>query len=164
MARRLQIAVLLGVLAWVGASPAHAQQPISGNYPGGAVAGMKGSILPPPGKFLLENGTLFYNTRQFVDGSGRTIPTDVSNIVANRTMFDEQVLIRTALRTYHDQWLRQSEQDDRDTGQAAEHAQEDEGLLAHLSSLARREWGPVRGSRSRERRVREAFASGKSIS
>jgi hypothetical protein len=48
---------------------------------------MKGAITPPSGSFLLENGTLFYNTREFVDGSGETIPTEVSNIVANRTIF-----------------------------------------------------------------------------
>ena len=87
MVRRPLVAILAGLAAWACTATAHAQQPISGNYPGGAVAGMKGSILPPPGNFLLENGTLFYNTREFVDSSGETIPTDISNIVANRTMF-----------------------------------------------------------------------------
>ena len=84
---RCLITVLAGLLVWVGPASAHAQQPISGNYPGGAVAGMKASITPPAGSFLLENGTLIYNTREFVDGSGETIPTDISNIVANRTIF-----------------------------------------------------------------------------
>ena len=40
---RCLITVLVGLMAWVGVGPAHAQQPISGNYPGGAVAGMKAS-------------------------------------------------------------------------------------------------------------------------
>ena len=86
LARWFLPAMLAGLMAWA-ATPARAQQPISGNYPGGAVAGMKGAIFPPEGHFLLENGTLWYNTRHFVDSSGETIPTNISNIIANRTMF-----------------------------------------------------------------------------
>ncbi|MEE9472725.1 MAG: transporter [Acidimicrobiia bacterium] len=82
------IRILLSVVVLaLAAASADAQQPISGNYPGGAVGGMKAAMIPPPGSFLLENGTLFYNTREFVDGSGETIPTETSNVVANRTIF-----------------------------------------------------------------------------
>ena len=87
MVRRPLIAILVGLVAWAIAASAHAQQPISGNYPGGAVAGMKGAMFPPEGHFLLENGTLHYNTREFVDGNGDEIQTGTSNVFANRTMF-----------------------------------------------------------------------------
>ena len=80
------LTMLAGLLAWA-ALPAYAQQPISGNYAPGAFTGMKGVYTPPPGKFLLENGTLFYNTRDFVDSNGDARQTDTVNVVANRTIF-----------------------------------------------------------------------------
>ena len=83
MAGGARLTMLAGLLMWK-ATSVHAPQPISGNYPGGAVTGMKASITLPVGSFLLENGTLIYNTRESVDGGGETIPTDISNIVANR--------------------------------------------------------------------------------
>ena len=85
-ARHLAL-LLLGLLAWVVPRPAHAQQPISGNYPAGAVGGMKAALTPSPGSFLLENGTLFYTTRDFVNGQGEPVPTETSNALANRTIF-----------------------------------------------------------------------------
>lgn len=93
---RLLVAVLVGLLTWVGAAPAHAQTPIPGNYAPNAFTGMKGAILPPPGTAVIENGTLFYRTREFVDGEGNTIETSASNALANRTIlgyvFDFEIL------------------------------------------------------------------------
>ncbi len=48
---------------------------------------MKGALTPPPGKFVLENGTLFYNTQEFVDNDGNRLPTATVNALANRTIF-----------------------------------------------------------------------------
>ena len=78
--------LLAGLVAWACTGSAHAQ-PISGNYAPGAFTGMKGALTPPPGKFVLENGTLFYNTREFVDSDGNRLPTDTVNALANRTIF-----------------------------------------------------------------------------
>lgn len=36
---------------------------------------------------MIENGTLFYNTRDFVDSNGDARPTDTVNALANRTIF-----------------------------------------------------------------------------
>lgn len=47
---------------------------------------MKGMLTPGPKSFVLENGTLFYNTRDFVDSDGNTLPTDTVNALANRTI------------------------------------------------------------------------------
>lgn len=45
---------------------------------------MKVGINPPPG-FVLENGTLMYFAREFVDGSGNSQDFDM-NVVVNRTL------------------------------------------------------------------------------
>jgi hypothetical protein len=63
-----------------------AQQPISGNYAAGAFTGMKGMLTAAPKSFVLENGTLFYNTRDFVDSDGNTQQIDTVNALANRTI------------------------------------------------------------------------------
>lgn len=83
----------LAPLTWLAAvavaavvSPATAQQPISGNYVPGAFTGMKGAAQPPSNTVVLENGTLLYNTREFVDSSGNRLQTGETNIAANRTI------------------------------------------------------------------------------
>lgn len=81
------LTALAVLLPWAGAGYAHAQQPISGNFAPGNFTGMKGALTPPPGKFILENGTLVYWTRDFVDSSGDALPTDPVNVIANRTLF-----------------------------------------------------------------------------
>jgi hypothetical protein len=95
-AARFPIALLAGLVTWVGAGPAHAQSPIPGNYAPNAFTGMKGAVLPPPGTAVIENGTLFYNTSEFVDGEGVTTGTSASNALANRTIlgyvFDFEIL------------------------------------------------------------------------
>jgi hypothetical protein len=80
------MALLAGVMSWLCIAPAHAQQPISGNYAAGAFTGMKGAIQPPSGKLVLENGTLLYNTKDFVDSDGNSRRTDTVNAAANRTI------------------------------------------------------------------------------
>jgi hypothetical protein len=74
----------------------YAQQPISGNYAAGAFTGMKGAVTPPHGNFMIENGTLHYNTRDFVDSDGNSRETATVNALANRTIlgyvFDWQIL------------------------------------------------------------------------
>ncbi len=60
---------------------------ISGNYAAGAFTGMKGAIIPPSGNFVLENGTLIYNTREFVDSDGNSRDIATVNALANRTIF-----------------------------------------------------------------------------
>lgn len=63
-----------------------AQTPIPGNYAPNAVNGMKAAIVPPPSTVVLENGSLFYHTRKFVDSSGNEIRTSTTNAYANRTI------------------------------------------------------------------------------
>lgn len=64
--------------------PALAQ--ISGNYAPGAFTGMKGMLTPPAKTFVLENGTLYYNTQDFVDGDGNARQINTVNALANRTI------------------------------------------------------------------------------
>ncbi len=75
-----------GVMALAMSLPVQAQQPISGNYAAGAFTGMKGMLTLPPKSVVLENDTLFYNTQDFVDSDGNTLPTDTVNALANRTI------------------------------------------------------------------------------
>ena len=86
LSARYLVPLIAGLMVCAFIGFAHAQQPISGNYAAGAFTGMKGALQPPPGKFVLENGTLFYNTREFVDSDGNTLPTDTVNVLANRTI------------------------------------------------------------------------------
>ena len=85
--RRHLIGLLAGLVTLSCSVLAHAQQPISGNYAAGAFTGMKGAVTPAPGQFVLENGTLFYNTQEFVDSDGNQLPTGTVNALANRTIF-----------------------------------------------------------------------------
>ena len=55
-----------------------------GQYPAGAFGQMKVGILPPPG-FVLENGTLAYTAREFVNGDGTTQELDTT-VLVNRTL------------------------------------------------------------------------------
>ena len=63
-----------------------AQTPIPGNYAPNSANGMKAAIMAPPGAVVLENGSIFYNTRKFVDSSGNEISTSTTNAFANRTI------------------------------------------------------------------------------
>ena len=78
--------VLLLLFCCISSTTLYGQQPQSGNYASGAFTGMKGAVTPGPGTFVIENGTLIYNTRDFVDSNGneRNIPT--VNALANRTI------------------------------------------------------------------------------
>jgi hypothetical protein len=80
------LATLFSILCLAFCQNALAQQPISGNYAPGAFTGMKAAIQPPPETFIFENGTMFYNTRDFVNSSGDTLPISTVNAVANRTI------------------------------------------------------------------------------
>jgi hypothetical protein len=75
------------ILLMLSSGLALAQQPISGNYAPGAFTGMKGALTPSKGSFMLENGTMFYNTREFVDSDGNSSGTATVNALANRTVF-----------------------------------------------------------------------------
>jgi AcrR family transcriptional regulator len=69
--------------------------------------------------------------------------------VANRTMFDEETLIRTALRTYHDQWLQQSERADQDSPVVREGRRLhwlDETLASWKASIAEADWLRLRAA------------------
>lgn len=68
------------------ATAAVAQTPIPGNYAPNAASGMKAAIMPPPGTVVLENGSLFYHTRKFVNSSGDEITTSTTDAFANRTI------------------------------------------------------------------------------
>jgi AcrR family transcriptional regulator len=68
--------------------------------------------------------------------------------VANRTMFAEEALIRTALRTYHDQWL-QSERDDQDAPVVREGRRLrwlDETLAPWRASIEEADWQRLRAA------------------
>lgn len=86
MKRQATITVLIALILKLMSQMAMAQQPISGNYAPGASTGMKSAFQPAPGTFVLENGTMFYNTRDFVDSSGDKLPISTVNSVANRTI------------------------------------------------------------------------------
>ena len=81
---RVAVAIFaLGVLG--GMAPPVVAQTEYGHYGPGAGGQMKMAALPPPG-LVVENGTLIFNTRKFVDGNGTS--TDATgNAVANRTTF-----------------------------------------------------------------------------
>ncbi len=66
--------------------PCHAQQPISGSFAPGNFTGMKGGLTPQKGHFMVENGTLIYNNRNFVNSSGENLSIDPVNVLANRTV------------------------------------------------------------------------------
>jgi len=70
--------------AHLGAEPVAVHAEVG--YAPNAVNGMKAAIMPPPGTFVLENGSLFYYTHEFVDSSGDRIPTSTTNAFANRTI------------------------------------------------------------------------------
>ena len=61
------------------------QTTISGNYAPFSVTVLKAAIAPPPGTVVLENGSVFYNNRDFVDSDGNTIRGKTSNVFVNRT-------------------------------------------------------------------------------
>jgi hypothetical protein len=84
MNEALKIALLPAMLMY--GMLGFAQQPISGNYPGGAFTGQKGAVTFGKGSLVLENGTLHYNTRDFVNSNGESMQTSTSNIFANRTI------------------------------------------------------------------------------
>lgn len=77
--------LVLGLLFFFSGSLS-AQTPIPGNYAPGASAGMLAAVMAPPGTVILENGTLFYNTRKFVDSDGNKINTPTTNGLGNRTV------------------------------------------------------------------------------
>lgn len=78
--------IVAAILLLIFCQMAGAQQPISGNYAPGASTGMKGAVQPPPGTFVFENGTMFYNTQDFINSSGDELPIPTVNAVANRTI------------------------------------------------------------------------------
>ena len=80
---RLFPGLLLGCLF---CATALAQTPIPGNYAPNAASGMKSAILAPGGTRILENGTILYNTKKFVDSDGNEIPTATTNALGNRTI------------------------------------------------------------------------------
>jgi hypothetical protein len=84
--RREAFAILAALMLLVCPGMAAAQQPISGNYAPGAFTGIKGALQPPAGTFVIENGTLFYATRDFVNSSGDSLPIDTVSALANRTV------------------------------------------------------------------------------
>jgi hypothetical protein len=47
---------------------------------------MKSGIMAPGGTRILENGTILYNTKKFVDSSGQELPIDTTNALGNRTI------------------------------------------------------------------------------
>jgi hypothetical protein len=55
-----------------------------GQYPAGAFGQMKVGILPPPG-FVLENGTLAYTAKEFVNGDGSKQDLETT-VLVNRTL------------------------------------------------------------------------------
>jgi len=61
------------------------ETPIPGSYAPFSVTVLRAGNLPPAGTFLLENGSVFYDTREFVDSSGETIETPTSSTFLNRT-------------------------------------------------------------------------------
>lgn len=65
---------------------AQAQSIIPGNYPPGGFTSSRANIQAPPGTWILENGTLSYQTREFVDGSGNTSKTGTVDVLVNRTL------------------------------------------------------------------------------
>ncbi len=73
-------------LALIYSEAALAQQtPITGNYGPFSVTILRAAIAPPPGTVVLENGSIFYDSREFVDSAGNTVTTDISNVFVNRT-------------------------------------------------------------------------------
>ncbi len=76
------LTLLLGLLS---VSTAAAQTPITGSYAPYSVTVLRAGIAPPPGTVVLENGSIFYYTREFVDSSGNTSETPTSNVYVNRT-------------------------------------------------------------------------------
>lgn len=65
---------------------ANAQSIIPGNYPPGGFTGSRANIQAPPGTWVVENGTLSYQTREFVDGDGNTSTTGTVDVLVNRTL------------------------------------------------------------------------------
>ena len=63
------------------------QSIITGNYGPFSVTTLKAAIAPPPGTVVLENGSIFYITREFVDSDGNKTTTGTSNVFVNRTTF-----------------------------------------------------------------------------
>lgn len=47
---------------------------------------MKSGIMAPGGTRILENGTIFYNTKEFVNSDGDEIPLPTTNALGNRTI------------------------------------------------------------------------------
>ncbi len=77
--------LLVGLLCLAFALPAQAQSIITGSYAPASIVTMKAGIVPVPGSVVLENGSIFYDTQEFVDGSGNAIETDPSSAFINRT-------------------------------------------------------------------------------
>jgi len=82
-ARAVLYGLVVGAFSTIAAQ---AQTPIPGNYAPNAVNGMRAAVMPPPGTRIIENGSLFYFTDEFVDSSGNRIPTATTNGFANRTI------------------------------------------------------------------------------
>ena len=83
---QIKMRLLLFFLALLYSEAALAQQQtISGNYGPFSVTVLKAAIAPPPGTVVLENGSIFYNNRDFVDSDGNTIRGETSNVFVNRT-------------------------------------------------------------------------------
>ncbi len=66
-------------------SAALAQSLISGSYAPFTATQLKAGIMPPPGTIVLENGSIFYDTREFVDSSGKRTRTSTNETFVNRT-------------------------------------------------------------------------------
>ncbi len=78
---------LLGLCVAFGtASVALAQSLIPGNYPPGGFTSSRANIQAPPNTWVIENGTLSYQTREFVDGDGNTSTTGTVDVLVNRTL------------------------------------------------------------------------------
>ena len=47
---------------------------------------MKSAVMPPGGTRMIENGTILYNTKEFVDSDGNELPISTTNALGNRTI------------------------------------------------------------------------------
>lgn len=79
------IATLL--LSLLVAPAALAQSAIPGSYAPFSVTLMKSGIAPPLGTVVLENGSVFYDNRRFIDSAGNKLRVSPTDAFVNRTTF-----------------------------------------------------------------------------
>lgn len=77
-------ALLVSLLYSVLSSPT-ALASIAGNYPPGAFTGMRSAFSAPLGSVVVENGSLFFRTDEYVDDAGNSSDTVLVNAFVNRT-------------------------------------------------------------------------------